>query len=277
MVNKRRTGGKIRPVNSRGHLEDDVSIGMNPPVLKSAPLGVLAAMGLWAAVLSGCSTKASADAAAEPQAAKVEQADSQVTKVKQTDSGFPVEFTTEGKPTKTIETPFGDHELYDFYRDPQIVEYYNNFFEADTAHQSNTSKDMITLNELIVRPAFNTSLLDYYRIGCIKVVDSYCSFHAAYLDPVCDIQKTLGTPELSECEQANITKFGHGMGGTAVYRGKEYCEPAPSVENLSSANEFLQKQENLSCELWMGEETDTYWNTLLIYGPKRKSTYPQRK
>ena len=44
----------------------------------------------------------------------------------------PNNFTTEGKPTKTIETPWGPREVYDSAHDPDIIRFFDEFRTRQT-------------------------------------------------------------------------------------------------------------------------------------------------
>ena len=124
-------------------------------------------------------------------------------------SEFP-EFTTKGKPTKTVETPWGSKEVYDIKKDPDIkhaleivykrndvtfgdISYYWNQFGPVPA---NMNSDVEYL-----RQARLVSQLDFYRLSCQRVELVPCHYWGEFNLGKSPVLENLGSPTLSEAEK----------------------------------------------------------------------------
>ena len=110
-------------------------------------------------------------------------------------------FTTVGKPTKTIETPWGPREIYDPAKDEEFLyktrDYFNN-----SGSPSQTLSDV----KQIYESEFQQSLLyDYGRIGCKRLTTAFCSRRSTdYFKEPCPENQNFGEPKLSQCETDNL-------------------------------------------------------------------------
>ena len=78
------------------------------------------------------------------------------------------EFTTVGKPTKTIETPNGPVEIYDPTQDPEVIEEISSIYgNIDTIQPLDTTLSISSL-------ARSIQALELHRKGCQIVLSSTC-------------------------------------------------------------------------------------------------------
>jgi len=93
-----------------------------------------------------------------------------------------IKFSAKGKPTKTLETPNGDQEVYDPTQDPEIrklfKEIYDHFSKARRVQQ-----------------------LDLFRAGCESLIVPECGIETKpnKRNPICR-KLDWGSPEFSKCE-----------------------------------------------------------------------------
>ena len=116
----------------------------------------------------------------------------------------PNNFTTEGKPTKTIETPWGPREVYDSAHDPDIIRFFDEFrTSANTFNVEEFYSPSRHFSRDLSR-AQGASKLDLARIGCVEIINYACQRVRIKIDPVCDFNTTLGQSSSSPCEVRNF-------------------------------------------------------------------------
>lgn len=108
-------------------------------------------------------------------------------------------FTTEGKPTKTIETPWGPRDVYDYSSDPEII----HFFEDARLTSTFSDKQAVFWNKNVF-VARKTSQLDLARIGCVEMITSNCLTIEVNIDEQCMPENNLGKSTPTSCEVDNF-------------------------------------------------------------------------
>jgi len=127
----------------------------------------------------------------------------------------PVEFSTIGKPTKTIETPWGPKEVYDPIQDEEVRAAFKRIFDRDdgvvhfeyfgggkevyvTSYElddfgnkqllpNGVYKKALTLrepetNDLIVMNSLIQQRREYLSLSCLKLIESSCNKTFLYVD-----------------------------------------------------------------------------------------------
>jgi len=146
----------------------------------------------------------------------------------------PVEFSTKGKPTKTIETPWGPREIYDpasdnffaaavakifntgtfTYGDVSRYDGYSdqtawfNFYSQKEGLDSNNREKYSHPNSNVeyVKRARFTSYYDLLRLGCKKIEEvPNQSIGIQYFRDTCP-DSQLGQPNLTKCESTMLVK-----------------------------------------------------------------------
>ena len=88
------------------------------------------------------------------------------------------DFTTEGKPTKTIETPWGPREVYDATKDPEIVKVFNQIYNTPNSGLPISAKyeegSALHLAYKILEQASYQQRQSYEALYCKLLVDANC-------------------------------------------------------------------------------------------------------
>ena len=187
----------------------------------------------------------------------------------------PNNFTTEGKPTKTIETPWGPREVYDSAHDPDIIRFFDEFrTSANTFNVEEFYSPSRHFSRSLSR-AQGASKLDLARIGCVEIINYACQRVRIKIEPVCDFSTTLGQSSSSPCEVRNFYHV-NGMGsfGELVNSDvrRDECERAGKPHTSMAykgdilidlpRDEFLASITDLVCNVWRGEEDWTWFKSL---------------
>jgi len=137
-----------------------------------------------------------------------------------------LDFTTEGKPTKTIETPWGPREVYDIKKDPNV----KRALELAYAPGNITFGDVTQGNNLNItefnspkypetrylRQAHTASLYDQKRLGCRHVKRLPCSNQPiGYFETPTSLEN-LGQPSLS-LNEIKLLKGATALGRMGVH------------------------------------------------------------
>ncbi len=217
---------------------------------KAASFSAIAAMGLCSAVLSGCSVKTSADAASEPQATGVEQIEVTVSNV----------ITTVGKPTKTIETPWGPREIYDPSRDEKIISVYQGWYDGEFSFKSSSPR-----TKALLQKSSNIHTADYLRLGCMKVKWNVCGLNDYVFQTDCKNLHAFGDENYSSCEVGQYVRL------RAVRYDQFSCPVSDSpVENMHgykyepTFDASLARYFDRECLIWRGDEDEDYWKDIRI-------------
>lgn len=122
-------------------------------------------------------------------------------------------FTTVGKPTMTIETPWGPRDIYDPSQDDAVLEAIKDVYNSDEdiafgelARWNATVKTQPNSNPQaeLIRLSRNVQYNDMMRLGCRHQYVVPCQrFGASYFEQLCE-ESVLGKPELSQCERENM-------------------------------------------------------------------------
>ncbi len=142
-------------------------------------------------------------------------------------------FTTKGKPTKVIKTPWGPREIYDPAQDPEVraifdvvydrgditfgdVSRYNSYFRTGPEGVGNDS----ILETEIIRRAREVQYNDMMRLGCRYIkTKPFLSYGRSYLKTSCGDSR-FGELKLSECEKENLETFTEMNGRTLIIKDK---------------------------------------------------------
>jgi len=163
-------------------------------------------------------------AAAEPQS--ITQSD------QSSEQGDVPEFTTEGKPTKTIETPWGPREVYDPTQDVEIKSIFKKWYE-ENQYSAKEYKEHNQADYEIINTAREINRLDMKRLGCLDVDTNdgesvaVATKHGRnntfdYFKGSCGVDHNFGSLNLTQCEKSKQlhiktkikpgTIFGAGVG-----------------------------------------------------------------
>ena len=109
------------------------------------------------------------------------------------------EFTTVGKPTKTIQTPNGSVEIYDPAQDSAFIAAFSIYRKSGYSFDEEQ-----ILNKRYRNNFGRRVILDHARAGCKVMTDSICQNHATYLfEKDCGDAHNFTKLELSKCETDN--------------------------------------------------------------------------
>ena len=132
-------------------------------------------------------------------------------------------FTTVGKPTKVIETPWGAREVYDPAQDGEVLKAIHRLYsrgktsirevsriagfgDVVSFEKSSSHIGIRTGNDIdieTVKTARRTHYFDVLRLGCKQAVEVPCQYFGSfYFKQQCPIH-ALGEPDLTSCEQDN--------------------------------------------------------------------------
>ena len=123
-------------------------------------------------------------------------------------------FTTVGKPTKTIETPWGPREVYDPAQDEDVRAAFFNIYEDGRYIFGNF--DQGTFVGLLpgvspgqdyqtVFAARRTIIYDFMRLGCLSPLRIPTHNRRESIDMTCQDRSMQGDPKLSTCEEKSAT------------------------------------------------------------------------
>ena len=170
------------------------------------------------------------------------------------------DFTIEGKPTKTIETPWGPREVYDALQDEELRVIFDAYIRAVQTDAPDKQTDKLFAAVVSAELANNH---DFSRIGCNRVLDNLCVVgraKASYAD--CSAHFTMGSPVLSECEKSNQTfiydPYPDGEGGVFLLNScNTFSEKRPNIRDTeylkgkAPEDVFKMYYERTCCE-WLG-------------------------
>ncbi len=113
-------------------------------------------------------------------------------------------FTTDGKPTKTVQTPWGDKQVYDPTQDAEVIAAYK---YVEKVHKklgtSNTNEQLKPYKQWFAKIR-RTQLHDMARLGCRIPIYPGCG-EGVFENTIslnCNIN--LGQSELNNCESQNL-------------------------------------------------------------------------
>jgi hypothetical protein len=204
---------------------------------------ILALIGLCVMGTAGCVSNS-------PELSAVER---EIEKNNHVDNLLAKEFTTVGKLTKTIETPWGAREIYDPVQDVLVRKAFESFYrkEYETAALYNSSEARRALGDKdvdLVFAAKNIHETDAMRLGC-KILKNYnCGgniFFHTHVNPErwkkCSYLKNLGKIR-TECEKIFIQEsYGTSQGACSI-NGKVRPDMArfPVGNNISSSTPEIE-------------------------------------
>ena len=139
----------------------------------------------------------------------------------------PDNFTTVGKPTKTIEAPSGPRDIYDPAQDEEVLAAIEklyadanvSFGEVSRLVGFESSPESTDAYVNIVRKSRQIHYLDTVRLGCPRAVDVPCQYYGSlHFKKPCPTHN-FGSI-LDDCEQKNITSDFTDIGGPIVFLPK---------------------------------------------------------
>ena len=118
-------------------------------------------------------------------------------------------FTTQGKPTKTIQTPWGDKQLYDPTQDPEIIEAFEYVKNIHKQYGPNEKYDELKRYDILFSQIRNIQYLDMGRLGCQDIRRPNCNdifdnFSKNSIPQNC-LKPSFGSPILDTCEVDHTT------------------------------------------------------------------------
>ena len=134
----------------------------------------------------------------------------------------PESFTTEGKPTKTIETPWGPREVYDPAQDEEILKAIEDIYQRGDVFFGDVHRvpldRPVKADKLksvrLIRHARIIQSLDMSRAGCRIIYSVPCqAWTTTVFTASCPVPN-FGHPDLSDCEKRN--KIHRGVFGGVV-------------------------------------------------------------
>ena len=119
----------------------------------------------------------------------------------------PDHFTTKGKPTMTVWTPWGERQIYDPAQDPEIRTIFRKWYSENnktyTQYKQENSPEYQVFNL-----AAQIHTLDYMRIGCEYRERAFAPgknwYRLKTIKPGCWIEDSLGQSTLSDCEKERL-------------------------------------------------------------------------
>jgi len=116
-------------------------------------------------------------------------------------------FTTQGKPTKTVQTPWGDKQVYDPTQDPEIIEAFEYVKQTHQQYGPNAKYGELKRYDNLFAQIRNIQYFDMGRLGCQKIQRPTCGysnndFSENQIRTNCSNQ-SFGSPTLNKCEQEN--------------------------------------------------------------------------
>ena len=185
----------------------------------------------------------------------------------------PDNFTTEGKPKKTVETPWGPKEIYDYSNDPNVIYFYERvkLFRKEKKlngiPQGFDDEQEKFWREYIVK-ARKTSELDLARIGCVEIITSSCNKIKIGIDRECTPKNNLGLYPPTACERENsyyemegkpfdFNRVYESSAKTCLRNGDlQYGVLAtPQKLDEQSASEYVASSPDYICHAWQDTES----------------------
>lgn len=178
--------------------------------------------------------------------------------------GTTAEFITYGKPTKTIETPWGPREIYDPVQDPKINEIFKIWYEENKYSIIDYSEYLGQSEKWnIFLDAEALQALDLKRVGCESVIqansrlESYNALtknglneriQTLYFLKDCGNQHNFGSPKLSVCEHRSKSLLPRAEGRRVAYELNSYAGHTLEVPLLQTPSEAGIEISNLQLE-----------------------------
>jgi len=168
----------------------------------------------------------------------------------------PAEFSSEGKPTKTIETPWGPREVFDPKYHPGVKEYYK--YLRGIHGMNRTNAQNLKLQKLYepVREAQKIQALDYARHQCMKQLYAGCSEVDFVFKSNCGGNKKLHSLVLSECENENYSALWPSVSRCSFNEPENFRLKVLTAPSLNEALDIALSRE---CKIWRGEAGDDFW------------------
>ena len=114
-------------------------------------------------------------------------------------------FTTQGKPTKTVQTPWGDKQVYDPTQDPEIIEAFEYVKRTHQHYGSLEKYDELKIYDELFETVRDIQYYDMGRTGCQEITRQACGvyfevFTENKIRNSCPLP-SFGSPNLDDCEQ----------------------------------------------------------------------------
>ena len=115
-------------------------------------------------------------------------------------------FTTQGKPTKTVQTPWGDKHVYDPTQDPEIIEAFEYVKRTHQRYGPDAKYDQLKPYSNLFTQIRNIQYLDMGRLGCQDIKRPACNntfdnFTQNIIYKNCP-SPSFGAAVLDDCESA---------------------------------------------------------------------------
>jgi len=115
-------------------------------------------------------------------------------------------FTTQGKPTKAVQTPWGDKQVYDPTQDPEIIEAFEYVKRTHQRYGPDAKYDQLKPYSKLFTQIRDIQYLDMGRLGCQDIKRVACNnkfdnFTQNTIYKNCP-SPSFGTPVLDKCESA---------------------------------------------------------------------------
>ena len=166
------------------------------------------------------------------------------------------DFTTEGKPTKTIETPWGPREVYDPTQDEEVVTAFKKIYDSNkfgqALHELADNEHSLNAQYKILRFAETAQLEGYFEHNCRLVKSSECGSWYEQIEN-CKVGKrqcqkmiiTRVPNNTNVCELGNKTLFNrnrHPIGRNFFFKSNHTLTPNRKPLSLQSQieNYFLK-------------------------------------
>jgi len=165
-------------------------------------------------------------------------------------------FTTEGKPTKTVQTPWGDKQVYDPTQDTEVIAAFEYVKKMHLKDGPEESKATLSEYEKLFSKVRRTQYHDMIRLGCLIPQYDGCGGGPNFIEnkiPQLCPRPTFGKATLSDCESQNTKIDGYHetlalaapmcspeffMIGSKDWRHKEYGNKEMSVFFTSGCEKF---------------------------------------
>jgi len=162
----------------------------------------------------------------------------------------PDNFTTEGKPTKTIETPWGPRKVYDPAQDPSVAFFFKKWRDGQYAGASFPSEWAEVIYE-----AKRVQALDYARHQCMRQAFVGGCYEVDFVfKRNCDGQQNFHSKTLTSCESENYVTLWNSENKCRFQKGYSF-----SHFNAATLKQSLQNYFHIDCLVWRGQSGDGYW------------------
>jgi len=166
-------------------------------------------------------------------------------------------FTTDGKSTKTVETPWGDKQVYDPTQDPEVIAAFEYVKKLHLRDGPEKSKAILAEHEQLFSKVRKIQYNDMIRLGCLIPEYDGCGGGSNFIEnkiPQACPKPTFGETKLSDCEGKNTKIDGYHeilalaapmcsreffMIGSKDWRHKEYGDKEMSVFFKSGCEKFV--------------------------------------